>query len=201
MTCAAADIFEINPKVSSSQQNYRKVAMADVSTRASHVLPSQLTKRAAGSRFERGYVLLARITPCLENGKTALALFPKRDEIGVGSTEFIVLRGIDVGPSFVYCAARSSELRDHAIKSMTGASGRQRVAVDAFESLRMTKPPMDVAELFENEVMPLLESVFQYRIQNEQCAATRDLLVPRLVTGKLDISAFDLDVLTPAEIQ
>ncbi len=200
-TSSAAEIFHINPRGSSSQDDYRKVTMGDVSVRASHVLPSKLTKRASGSRFRRGDVLLARITPCLENGKTALVLFPKTDEMAVGSTEFIVLRGIDVGPGFVYCAARSSELRDHAIKSMSGASGRQRVPTDAFRSLRIVKPSGEVAELFEDVAMPMLESVFQHRLQSEQLAATRDLLLPRLVSGKLDISDLDLGVLTPAETE
>ncbi len=175
--------------------------MADVDERFSHVLPSQEANRPSGSKFTRGDVLFARITPCLENGKTAVALFLRPDEIGIGSTEFIVLRGIDVGPGFVYCAARSDEIRGPAIKSMSGASGRQRVSNDCFESMLMAAPDPAITLRFEGVVRPMLEAVFAYRVQNEQLAATRDLLLPRLVTGRLNIADIDLGVLTPLEAE
>ena len=142
---------------------------------------------------------MARITPCLENGKTALVLFLAPGEVGIGSTEFIVLRGVTVGPAFAYCAARSYELREHAIKSMSGASGRQRVASNSFETLLMPEPDAELADCFEEMVRPMLDEVVAWRRHNEQLATTRDLLLPRLVTGHLDISDVDLGVLTPAE--
>jgi type I restriction enzyme S subunit len=195
----ASAVFEVNPRVHGAQASYPKVTMADVDEHFSHVLPSNEANRLSGSRFTRGDVLFARITPCLENGKTAIALFLRPDEVGIGSTEFIVLRGIDVGPAFVYCAARSDELRGHAIKSMSGASGRQRVSNDCFESLLMAAPDPAVALRFDGVVGPMLEAVLGYRVQNEQLAGTRDLLLPRLVTGRLDISDVDLGDLLPAE--
>jgi type I restriction enzyme S subunit len=198
---AASALFEVNPRAQNAQASYSKVTMADVDERFSHVLPSREAQRLSGSRFTRGDVLFARITPCLENGKTAVALFLRPDEVGIGSTEFIVLRGRDVGPAFVYCAARSNELRGHAIKSMSGASGRQRVSNGCFESLFMAAPDPAVAMRFDGVVGPMLEAVLACRVQNEQLAATRDLLLPRLVTGRLDISDVDLGVLTPTETE
>lgn len=155
---------------------------------------------ATGSRFELGDVLFARITPCLENGKTALVQFLEHGEMAVGSTEFIVLRGISVGPSFTYCAARSDEFRRHAIQTMSGADGRQRVASEAFDTLQLVEPSAEISDAFERVVGPLLESAYAVAVQNRALARTRDLLLPRLVTGRLDISDVDLGGLLEEEM-
>jgi len=197
----ASQVFQVNPRFQGRQTSYPKVLMADVGEQFSHVLPSAVVDRASGSKFMRGDVLFARITPCLENGKTALVMFLDPGEVGVGSTEFIVLRGMNVGPAFTYCAARSDQVREHAIKSMSGASGRQRVANDSFNSLLVVEPSKAVASRFEATAGPLLKAVFQHRLHSEGLAATRDLLLPRLVTRRLDISDVDLGVLTPAEAE
>lgn len=195
----ASDLIAVNPKVAKRDGPYPCVTMADVSTAHSHVLPSSATARYSGSKFQRGDVLMARITPSLENGKTALALFPGPEEVGVGSTEFIVLRGKGVGPAFVYCAARDPYFRGHAIRSMSGASGRQRVAPECFDTLAMTEPSGDLNVEFESIAMPILELVLQLRKKNDALASARDRLLPRLATGQLDISDFEFGVLTPTE--
>lgn len=86
----------------------------------------------SGMKFRNGDTLLARITPCLENGKTAYVDFLDKDEIAFGSTEYIVLREKkDVSDKkFIYYLSISTLFRDIAIKSMTGSSGRQRVQND-----------------------------------------------------------------------
>jgi type I restriction enzyme S subunit len=173
--------------------------MGDVDERSSFVFPSDRTERATGSRFERDDVLFARITPCLENGKTALVKFLGPGTMGIGSTEFIVLRGNVVGPAFTYCAARSDALRQHAIKSMTGASGRQRVARTAFDSVELVEPTAAVAHDFEGRAGPLLDLVFALAKQNRSLARTRDLLMPRLVSGQIDVSQVELGDLLGAE--
>jgi len=193
----ASELLNINPRISKGEGPFPRVTMADVSTKHSHVLPSSVTTRFSGSKFQRGDVLMARITPSLENGKTALALFLGPNEIGAGSTEFIVLRGNGVGPAFVYCLARDPSFRSHAIKSMSGSSGRQRVASDCFDTLPVVRPSRSVEEKFESKAMPMLELVFELRRTSEKLAEARDLLLPRLVSGQLDISDIDLGVLTP----
>jgi type I restriction enzyme S subunit len=195
----ATQLFVINPRLKTTQDVIAKVAMADVDERTSAVFPSDQVRRPAGSRFARDDVLLARITPCLENGKTALVKFLEPGEIAVGSTEFIVLRGACVGPAFTYCAARSNRLREHAIKSMSGATGRQRVAMECFDSLELPEPPRELASRFEKSAGPMLDEVFALARLNRQLARTRDLLLPRLVTGRLDISEVDVGVLLPSE--
>lgn len=195
----ATEIFTINPKLRSTQNAFHKLTMADLDERHAAAFPSQKVERASGSRFQQDDVLLARITPCLENGKTALVKFLEPGEVAVGSTEFIVLRGKAVGPAFTYCAARSDRLREHAITSMSGASGRQRVSIDAFRSLELVAPPAEVAEAFEARVGPLLDEAHQRERQNRSLARTRDLLLPRLVSGQLDVSDVDLGDLLDSE--
>lgn len=98
-----------------------------------------------GSKFTNGDTLLARITPCLENGKTAYVNVLEDKEVGFGSTEFIVLRaieGISI-PLFIYYLAVSPDFREIAISSMSGTSGRQRVDVKALEQLEINLPPLD----------------------------------------------------------
>ncbi len=101
--------------------------------------------KGGGSRFRNGDTLLARITPCLENGKTAWVSGLADEAIGHGSTEFIVLSSREgiTDPQFVYYLARSPEFRSYAIGQMTGTSGRQRVPTDAVEQFEFPLPPLD----------------------------------------------------------
>ncbi len=79
------------------------------------------------TKFKNGDSLLARITPCLENGKTAYVNFLKDEQVGWGSTEYIVMRSkSDSYKYFSYYMARFEPFRKFAIQSMTGTSGRQR---------------------------------------------------------------------------
>ncbi len=98
----------------------------------------------SGSVFQNGDVLFARITPCLENGKTAYVDFLENSEIAHGSTEFLVLRAKPevTDTLYVYYLARSPELRNFAIKRMTGSSGRQRVPADALKRFEFNLPPL-----------------------------------------------------------
>ncbi len=194
---AASAVFAVNPRRRATQARYRKITMGDVDERAAAAFPSSEVERATGSRFKNGDTLMARITPCLENGKTALVQCLGDDEVACGSTEFIVLSGVRVGRAFTYLSARSDRMRDAAIKSMTGASGRQRVDVECFNSLFIAEPCAAIARAFEDVAGPMLAESFALTTQNQCIAATRDHLLPRLVTGQLDISDIDLGALTP----
>jgi len=101
-------------------------------------------KYNGGVKFKNGDTLVARITPSLENGKTVYVDLLDGDEIGFGSTEFIVLReksGI-TDKQFIYYFAISSDFRDIAIKSMTGSSGRQRVQNEVVKEFEFPLPPL-----------------------------------------------------------
>lgn len=123
------DVIEFDPQVPLSKDRTKQsVPMAALST-SSMVIDQSLienTMSNSGSKFRNGDTLLARITPCLENGKTAFVDFLDKDEGAVGSTEFIVMRSKILNPYMVYCIARSDSFRTEAINSMTGSDGRQR---------------------------------------------------------------------------
>lgn len=94
-----------------------------------------------GTKFRNGDTIMARITPCLENGKMAKINVLDEDEVGFGSTEYIVLRAREeIDEDFLYYLVYSSYVRNAAIKSMVGSSGRQRVQISALENLPIQVP-------------------------------------------------------------
>ena len=140
----------------------------------------------SGSKFQNGDTLFARITPCLENGKTGFVQFlPTADAVAFGSTEFIVLRSRTLTPEFVYCLARSEEFRGVAIKSMSGASGRQRVQEQCFDEFMIAQPPRDLLDRFSAIVSPRFRLIHALHRQIENLRRTRDLLLPRLMAGQV----------------
>lgn len=100
---------------------------------------------SGGSKFRNGDTLMARITPCLENGKTAYVSILDDGEVGFGSTEYIVFRNIEgvTDSKFVYYFVTSPWFREIAIKSMVGSSGRQRVQQSVLENLEVNLPPLE----------------------------------------------------------
>lgn len=97
-----------------------------------------------GSRFAVGDTLMARITPCLENGKVAKFIFGDKGTLGHGSTEFIVIRGRPglSDTDFAYYLTRWEKVRFYAISQMTGTSGRQRVPTNSFHHLKVSLPSL-----------------------------------------------------------
>lgn len=98
----------------------------------------------SGTRFKNGDTLIARITPCLENGKTAYVAHLPEGSVGHGSTEYIVLAGRErlSDGLYGYYLARSPDFRRYAIGHMEGTSGRQRVPSTAIEKYPLTLPPL-----------------------------------------------------------
>jgi type I restriction enzyme S subunit len=143
-------VIEINPhRTLRKGQCAPYLDMASMPTRG-HV-PLRVVERpyTSGTRFMNGDTLLARITPCLENGKTAFVDFLAPNEVGWGSMEFIVLRPKPPLPAeFGYCLARDPDFREFAIQSMTGTSGRQRVQPEALARYLLVVPSDGVAKAF-----------------------------------------------------
>jgi hypothetical protein len=140
------EVVEINPlRIGVRGIGAPFLAMTDVIEGARN--PRQWTSRAftsTGSKFCDGDTLLARITPCLETGKTCLVSGLGPGVVGHGSTEFIILASRDdvTDPTFVYYLARSPLFRSYAIRKMEGSTGRQRVPVDAVARFSVRLPPL-----------------------------------------------------------
>jgi type I restriction enzyme S subunit len=139
------------------------------------------------AKFRKDDVLLARITPCLENGKTAFVHFLEENEVACGSTEFIVLRGKRVSPYFTYCLARSYDFRENAIKSMVGSSGRQRVQTSSFEKFVLGLPPCSLLRSFDETARGCIEQIANLTKQNQKLRTARDLLLPKLMSGEISV--------------
>ena len=117
----------------------KKVAMDKLQPFDRDIWEYEYESYSGGAKFRNGDTIMARITPCLENGKIAKVNILNDNEVGFGSTEFIVLRAIkDVSdPDYLYYLVRSPIVRDPAIKSMVGSSGRQRVQQSVLEALEL----------------------------------------------------------------
>lgn len=191
---SAADTIEVNPKVKVPKDGEKPfVPMGCLSE--VNMLISNIEARAgnSGAKFQNGDTLFARITPCLENGKTAYVQFLSSPaSVAFGSTEFIVLRSRKLTPEFVYLLARSDGFRNNAIKSMAGADGRQRVKEACFASYMLALPDEKTLEKFHGMVHPMFDMIHVLACKNENLRQTRDLLLPRLISGELDVSTLPM---------
>ena len=195
MAVPLAEIIDINPSRSLPKGVVAPyLDMASIPTRGH--MPHRIRRRVAGSgsRFRNGDTLVARITPCLENGKTAFVSCLKDGEVAWGSTEFIVLRPRPPVPNEVaYCIARTSRFREYAIQSMTGTSGRQRVQAPAIAQFVVARATPSIYAAFRDAVHIL----FSTAAETERCsgvtASLRDSLLPKLVSGEVRLPATLVD--------
>ncbi len=166
--------------------------MANMPTRG-HA-PDSVVQRPfnSGMRFANGDALVARITPCLENGKTAYVDFLRGGETGWGSTEYIVMKSKPPLPGeFAYLLARSGRFREFAIQNMSGTSGRQRVPAAALAGFTIPAPPAPVATAFGRTAQMFLRRA---RAAVDQCrvlANCRGALLPKLVSGELRVTGLE----------
>ncbi len=187
---ALADAIDVNPARSLKKGSLAThLDMANVPTSGSRALSWKQREFTSGTRFTNGDVLIARITPCLENGKTAFVDFLSDGEIGWGSTEFIVMRSRESWPvEYAYCLARYEPFRAHLIGSMTGTSGRQRVQIDALKQyLVATAKDAEIYTEFGEIVSPLFASIRKRAEGNQVLSALRDALLPKLMSGEIEV--------------
>ena len=181
------EIIEVNPTRSLQKgEIVPYLDMANMPTRG-HA-PDTVIDRpfSSGMRFANGDTLVARITPCLENGKTAYVDFLKDGEVGWGSTEYIVMRPkLPLPNEFAYCLARSVSFREFAIQNMTGTSGRQRVPAMALSQFLLPSPPKQIAAIFGRVAQPLFARASEAVRESRALAALRDALLPKLISGEI----------------
>lgn len=123
----------------------KKVGMDKLKSFCRDIPDYEIAEFSGGMKFRNGDTIMARITPCLENGKTAKVNILDTEEVGFGSTEYIVFRAIDgvTDEDYLYYLVCSPIVRDIAIKSMVGSSGRQRVQTDVVKGIEVELPTLD----------------------------------------------------------
>lgn len=175
------DFIEFNPKETLKKGTIaKKVAMDKLEPYTRKITGYEMSAFSGGSKFRNGDTLMARITPCLENGKTAQVSILDEKEIGFGSTEFIVMRekeGISTN-DFIYYLSFSPWIRDTAVKSMVGSSGRQRVQHDVLSNTKYDLPSLDE----QKKIAKILSSIDDKIELNNK---VNDNLQPQLYTVQL----------------
>lgn len=145
MKCKLADIAEFNPKETIKKGTVaKKIAMDKLRPFCRDIPEYELAPFTGGAKFRNGDTIMARITPCLENGKTAKVNVLGTGEVGFGSTEFLVFRANKniTDEDYLYYLVCSPIVRDIAIKSMIGSSGRQRVQTDVVQNIEIDLPSL-----------------------------------------------------------
>ncbi|MDO9314837.1 MAG: restriction endonuclease subunit S [Burkholderiaceae bacterium] len=186
-TVVLADAFEINPSRALKKGAIAAyLDMASLATSGHCVEPPVQREFGSGTKFRNGDTLLARITPCLENGKSAFVDFLADDQVGWGSTEFVVLRPKRPLPEYLgYLLCRHPPFREHAIHSMSGTSGRQRVQNDVLGRYLLALPGEAIVSAFAEIVVHLQAAIARNHSTSQTLAALRDTLLPRLISGQL----------------
>jgi len=191
------DAIIINPRIKLPKNGIKPfLSMGSLSENTMNVQNIEYREGNSGSKYQNGDTLFARITPCLENGKTVFIQFLSSDlDTGFGSTEFIVLRSKTLTPEFVYLLSRTDSFRDNAIKSMSGATGRQRVQEECFDKFHFAHPDKETLIAFDEIIKPFFKFIYLFSKKNENLRHTRDLLLPKLISGELDVS--ELNIMIP----
>lgn len=187
---SVSDAVELNPKLNVDRDTYKiHVPMTGLSKDSMIITKFEIRSGNSGAKFQNYDTLFARITPSTEHGKTGFVQFLDSDEdIAIGSTEFIVMRSKTLNPYYVYCLARYEKLRKHAINSMTGTSGRQRVQNDCFNNFFIAQPDEKVLSWFADLMGPIFQKINLLNEENQNLASIRDSLLPKLISGEIDVS-------------
>ena len=188
--CRLKEFINFNPNYKTEKkQYYTNIPMAALSTNGMYINEAEISleEKSSGTHFRNGDVLFAKITPCLENGKTGLVTCLKDNEIGVGSTEFIVMQGAKVSSFFTYCIARNDLFRQLAINSMNGADGRQRADISFIQNIKWILPDDEILLKFEHITSAIIKQINILHKKNQNLIKQRDYLLPRLMSGKVQV--------------
>ncbi len=163
--------------------------MSNINTNSFHPSDIYPKKFSSGMKFMNGDTLLARITPCLENGKACYVTFLEKDEIGWGSTEYIVMHPIEcLHPFFAYCLAKSDDFRDFAENCLQGSSGRQRIDMHHLQQYQINSPTKEKIKKFNDIAISIEPKLHNNFIQTRTLEKLRDTLLPKLMSGEVRVA-------------
>lgn len=187
------DLIEFNPYRKLSKGTLAPyVEMAELSNASFHPSGSYEREFSSGTKFINGDTLLARITPCLENGKGAFITFLQDDQVAWGSTEYIVMRPRSpLHPFFAYCLIRNREFRDYAEGCLAGSSGRQRVELDHLKLFEIKLPPPEIIHEFNTKAEVIVPKLKLNATQIQSLIKLRDNLLPKLMSGEIEVISLE----------
>lgn len=177
--CTLSEIANVNPTRTLSKGCIAKCYdMSCLPTRGCIPEGGEIKAYNGGVRFQNGDTLIARITPCLENGKAAYINILNDKEVAFGSTEYIVFSPVDTMPSsFYYFLIRSKKFRTFALQYMNGSSGRQRVSGDELAAFPLTKPSHEALSRFDMVAKPVLEQFKVASLEINRLNALQQLII------------------------
>lgn len=179
LDCTLSEIANVNPTRTLSKGCIAKCYdMSCLPTRGCVPEGGEIKAYNGGVRFQNGDTLIARITPCLENGKAAYINILNDKEVAFGSTEYIVFSPVDTMPSsFYYFLIRSKKFRAFALQYMNGSSGRQRVSGDELAAFPLTKPSHEALSRFDMVAKPVLEQFKVASLEINRLNALQQLII------------------------
>jgi type I restriction enzyme S subunit len=189
MEVKLAELADINPPRQLKRGSIAKyVEMSSLPTKSALIEYWEEREVGSGQKFQNGDTLVARITPCLENGKGAFVNFLNENEVAWGSTEYIVLRPREPLPlPWAYCLSRTARFRDFAIRHMNGSSGRQRCDASALKEYLVRVASADSTNEFTECATKNFERMGFARNENQALEKLRNVLLPELLAGRLRV--------------
>ncbi len=186
-----ADLVDFNPsRKLTKNEDSPYIEMANIETQGYAPSSWRMRPFASGTKFINGDAIMARISPCLENGKAAYIDFLEDGQVGWGSTEFLVMRSkMGLHPFFAYIMTRYDDFRDHAVSSLVGSSGRQRVDLDNLLKYSIFIPDEKAITRFNQEMEMIVSKMRNNQLQMRTLAFQRDIILPRLMYGELKVTA------------
>ena len=193
-----SDIADVNPRRTLKKEKRLFASKWPICPQQGHFLRIGATKAYNGGvKFVNGDTILARITPCLENGKAGYINFLEQDEVAFGSTEYIVLTSKGELPSeFFYFLARNEDFISYATAHMNGSSGRQRVSGSDVGNYEVRMPSEKQISEFRKIAGNAMRVISASSIESRKLAQLRDALLPKLMSGEIDASKVELTQLT-----
>ena len=189
-----SDYALINPtRTIAKGRAARCIDMSSLPTKGT--FPSDWTFKEynGGMKFQNGDTIMARITPCLENGKTAYINFLDENEVAFGSTEYIVLSAQEGFCSeLLYFLARYEDFVSYAVAHMNGSSGRQRVSGNDIANFVMPEITNETMDVVSEKLHGIMEVVKNNSLESRRLAEIRDTLLPRLMSGELKLEEVNM---------
>ena len=191
-------LCDINPKKIKKPENGKVsfIAMNQLSEEGQLIshLPREYEEVSKGfTSFQDGDVLVAKITPCFENGKGAL-VYGLTNGVGFGSTEFHVLRAKEnTSPEFIYYLTRTKELRVKGENNMQGSAGHRRVTADYFNAYKVLTPPLPEQRKIAKILSTWDKAINTTERLIDNSKQQKKALMQQLLTGKKRFAGFTKD--------